>query len=128
MKHQLSKIKVIDTVKALQEAETQIVRPEATGGTVYVQVRPQDIRERLELFQPRRPGWGTRKLETKHVNDLGVRITRKNDMDPVLIVKLGHEWVVVDGHHRIAAYLKLKHPKPIKCEWFAGSVRAAMDE
>ena len=40
----------------------------------------------------------------------------------------GHEWVVVDGHHRIAAYLKCKWPSTIKCEWFAGTVREAADE
>jgi hypothetical protein len=45
----------------------------------------------------------------------------------VLIVKIGNKWIVVDGHHRIAAYLKLKRTEAIKCEWFAGTVREAMD-
>src|SRR6266404_7268148 len=110
MKHQLSKISVRDTAEALQVAEAQLERPEANGGgPVFVQVQPQDIRERLELFQPRRPGYGLRKVDTKHVNKLATRITRKGELDPVLVVKLkspasrrGHEWVVVDGHHRIA--------------------------
>ena len=128
MKHQLGKIRVCDTAEALKIAEIQLERPEATnGGPVFVQVRPQDIRERLELFQPRRPGWGTRDLDTNHVKKLAVRIERK-DMDPVLVVKLGCEWVVVDGHHRLAAYRKLKHAEPIKCEWFVGTVREASDE
>jgi hypothetical protein len=129
MKHQLSKIRVIDTQRALREAEAQLVRPERNEGRpAFVHVPPQDIRERLELFQPRRPGWGTRTLETKHVNELAKRIKLKGDMDPVLIVKIGNQWVVVDGHHRLAAYRKLKHTDPIKCQWFAGSARAAMDE
>jgi hypothetical protein len=129
MKHQLSKISVLDTAKALREAEAQLERPEVTEGrSVYVEVPPQDIRTRLELFQPRRPGYGLRTVDTKHVKKLATRIQRKNDMDPVLLVKLGHEWVVVDGHHRIAAYLKLKRTEPIRCEWFAGTVREATDE
>jgi hypothetical protein len=127
MKHQLSKISVRDTAKALQEAEAQLTRPEASGGPVYVQIQPQYIKERLELFQPRRPAWGTRTLDAKYVNKLVTRIKRKGEIDPVWVVKLGHEWVVIDGHHRIAAYAKVKHPFPIKCEWFAGSVREAMD-
>jgi hypothetical protein len=128
MKHQLSKITVLDTVEALRDAEAQLEKPEVTnGGPVYAQVRPQDIGERLELFQPRRPGYGLRKLDTKHVNKLATRITRKGELDPVLVVRLGHQWVVVDGHHRVAAYLKLKRTEPIKCEWFAGTVREAMD-
>ncbi|MCK1329102.1 ParB-like nuclease domain-containing protein [Bradyrhizobium sp. CW9] len=129
MKHQLSKISALDTIKSLKEAEADLVRPEGNDGKrVYVQVRPQDIIERLELFQPRRPGYGLRKVDTQHVNRLATRITRKGELDPVLVVKLGAKWVVVDGHHRIAAYLKLKYKSPIKCEWFAGTVREAMDE
>jgi hypothetical protein len=136
MKHQLSKLTVADTAKALQDAEARLERPEVNGGgPVYVQVKPKDIGECLELFQPRRPGWGTRTLETSYVNELATRITRKGELDPVLVVKLkngmkrgGYEWIVVDGHHRIAAYLKLKRKEPIKCEWFAGSVREATDE
>lgn len=102
---------------------------------MYVQVKPKDIGQCLELFQPRRPGYGTRTLETKYVNELAVRIGRKGDIDPVTVVKLknglkkgGYEWIVIDGHHRIAAYLKLKRKETIKCEWFAGSVREAADE
>jgi hypothetical protein len=139
MKHQLSKIRVLDTEKALRAAEALLVRPErAKGGPVYVQVPPRDIRTRLELFQPRRPGWGTRTLDTKYVNRLVTRISRKGVIDPVLVVKLehahprtgeidGHEWVVVDGHHRLEAYRKLEREE-IECEWFAGTVREAWDE
>ncbi len=139
MKHQLGKITAHVTAKALREAEALLIRPEVTDGRpVYVEVKPQDIRERLELFQPRRPGWGTRTLDTKHVNNLKTRITRKGELDPVLVVKLatinpytgeidGDEWVVVDGHHRLEAYRKAKHTEPIRCQWFPGSVREAMD-
>jgi hypothetical protein len=56
-------------------------------------------------------------------------------LDPVLVVKLkngmtrsGFEWIVVDGHHRLAAYRKLRRKEPIKCEWFVGSAREATDE
>jgi hypothetical protein len=129
MKHQLGKISPRDTAQALKIAEAQLERPEVSnGGPVFVQVRPQDIKERLELFQPRRPGWGTRTLDAKHVNSLATRITRKGELDPVVVVKLSSDWVVVDGHHRIAAYLKLKWKDTIKCEWFAGTVRDATDE
>jgi hypothetical protein len=78
------------------------------------------------------------------VNRLKTRIERKGELDPVLVLRLGTffeetqhyiiehhdsaEWLVVDGHHRIAAYLKAKYTAPIKCEWFAGSVSEAVDE
>ncbi|BBB95385.1 ParB/Srx family N-terminal domain-containing protein [Bradyrhizobium elkanii] len=139
MKHQLSKITPYVTAKALQEAEARLVKPEVIDGRpVYVNLKPQDIKQRLELFQPRRPGYGLRTLDTNHVNTLVTRINRKGELDPPLVVKFettnqytgkvdGHEWVVVDGHHRLAAYQKAKHTGPISCQWFAGPARAAMD-
>jgi hypothetical protein len=140
MKHQLGKIRVQDTEKALREAEARLERPEVTDGKpVFEQLRPQEIRTRLELFQPRRPGYGTKELNTNHVKKLKAKIERKGELNPVLVVKLKGfnpytraadtpEWIVVDGHHRIAAYGKAKHTDPIRCEWFAGTVREAMDE
>jgi hypothetical protein len=139
MKHQLGKITPHVTAKALREAEARLVGPEATERPpVYIDLKPQEIKQRLELFQPRRPGYGLRTLDTKHVNALATRIKRKGEIDPPAVVKLetvnpytgkvnGHEWVVVDGHHRLAAYQKAKHTAPIRCEWFGGSVRAAID-
>jgi hypothetical protein len=129
MKHQLNKkITPYATAKALREAERQLVKPEGNGGgPVYVEVHPQDIKERLELFQPRRPGWGTRTLDAQHVKRLTKRIRQKGEIEPLLVVKLGGEWIVVDGHHRTAAYRKLIWDEPIKCQWFAGGVREAMD-
>jgi hypothetical protein len=115
------------------------VKPEDNQGQpVYVDLKPQNVKQRLELFQPRRPGWGLRTLDTNHVNALVTRIKRKGEIDPPLVVKFktinpytgkvdGDEWVVVDGHHRLAAYQKAKHTGTIRCQWFGASVRAAMD-
>jgi hypothetical protein len=128
-KHQLGKITPQVTGKALREAERQLVRPPAENGRepLYVDVRPQDIVERLELFQPRRPGWGLRTVDAQHVKRLATRIKKKGELDPVLVVKLGGEWVVVEGHHRIRAYQKLNWDATIRCQWFAGGAREAMD-
>lgn len=139
MKHQLSKITPQVTAKALREAEARLVKPEdKEGRPVYVDLKPEEIKQRLELFQPRRPGYGLRTLDTKHVNALVTRIKRKGEIDPPLVVKFktinpytekidGEEWVVVDGHHRLAAYQKARHTGTIQCQWFGASVRAAMD-
>jgi hypothetical protein len=139
MKHQLGKITPQVTAEALLEAEARLVKPESTDGRpVDVHLQPQQIKQRLELFQPRRPGYGLHTLDTNHVNALVTRIKRKGELDPPLVVKFGtvnpdtekvdgHEWVVVDGHHRLAAYQKAEHTAPIRCQWFPGGVRAAMD-
>jgi hypothetical protein len=130
MKHYLSKITANDAAQALRNAEGQLERPPESpdGRPAVIEAPAQSIKTRLELFQPKRPGWGIRDVDPDHVDRLMRRIELKGELDPVLIVKLGSEWVLVDGHHRVAAYVKLKHPSPIKCEWFAGTVREATDE
>jgi len=127
-----SQINARVVAQALAEAEQRLVRPPgAHKGTVIVSVPPKEIIVQPELFQPRRFSAGLREVDPKHVKDLETRITRKGELDPVLVVKfkapLGDRWVCVDGHHRLAAYQKLKRKEPIRCEWFAGSVREAAD-
>jgi hypothetical protein len=92
----------------LAAAERELKRPPG-GKRQTVGILPKQIKTRPELFQPR--GFYTR--------------------DPPLVVKLGGDWVCVDGHHRVAAYLK--QPKggwraTIACQWFAGTAREAVDE
>jgi Recombinase len=61
---------------------------------------------------------------TPHARRIGI----DGELDPVLVIRLGKEWVCVDGHHRIAAYPLRKHKKPIRCEWFTGTPTEAVDE
>src|SRR5262249_27684732 len=95
-----------------------------------VQIRPSLIVTLPELFQPR--GFASRNaLDAGHVKKLVRRIATKGELKPPLVVQLGTEWVCVDGHHRIAAYLE-HHGKQwsgtIRCQWFAGTIREAVDE
>jgi hypothetical protein len=113
--------------RALKEAEETLVRPAAADGPTYVQLKPQEVHTRHELFQPREFLFAKSGLDTRHVTKLKRVIEIKGEIEPILVVKLGAQWVCVDGHHRVAAYQKLKC-KEIKGEWFAGSLREAVDE
>jgi hypothetical protein len=128
MKKRASQINAQVVAAALSEAERELEQPSSAERPLYVNVKPANIATRLELFQPRRFSAGLREADPKHVKDLATRITRKGDLDPILIIKLAGSWVVVDGHHRLAAYLSLKRKSDIKCEWFTGTVREAADE
>jgi hypothetical protein len=66
-------------------------------------------------------------VDTGHVKKLRKKIGYKGELDPILVIKLGEQWVCVDGHHRLAAYEQEGRDKPIKCEWFKGTVREAYD-
>jgi hypothetical protein len=139
-----SQINAATAAKALAQAEKELVKPPSategpqwiggahtthTDGRVYVDINTQHIATRLELFQPRRFSAGLRAVDPRHVKQLKTRIDRKGELDPVLVVRLGDEWVCVDGHHRIAAYGQEKaYGTVIKCEWFRGSAREAANE
>lgn len=113
--------------EALLVAEGTLVRP-ADGKTQIVKLKPKQIIIRAELFQPREFSFGGRDTDKRHVERLTRRIKNVGELDPIIVIKLGRQWVCVDGHHRATAYKKSQRTEEIKCEWFAGSVREAMDE
>ncbi|HML07367.1 MAG TPA: ParB N-terminal domain-containing protein [Xanthobacteraceae bacterium] len=118
-----------DIAEALRQAERQLKQP-LDGKRQVVQIRPSLIATRPELFQPR--GFATRNaLDAEHVKKLVRRIATKGELKPPLVIQLGTEWVCVDGHHRIAAYLQ-HHGKQwrgtVRCQWFSGTIRGAVDE
>jgi hypothetical protein len=115
--------------KALAEAEKEFARSDKTRGKQkYVNLRTDQIKERPELFQPREFSYGARSVDPDRVKELAGRISIHGELEPVLVIRIGKEWVCVSGHHRIAPYRYRNHKKPIKCEWFAGTPTEAVDE
>jgi hypothetical protein len=112
--------------EAMGRAESALERPKCASQTVNV--KPRKVTSWLELFQPRRFSEGLREVDAKHVKDLSIRIGKKGELDPIIVIKIGGQWVCVDGHHRVAAYIASKWKETIKCQWFAGSIAEAMDE
>jgi len=112
--------------QAMADAERALERPKGASRTVNI--KPAEVRTRVELFQPRKFSEGFHEVDAKHVKDLKIRIGKKGELDPIIVVKIGGQWVCVDGHHRLAAYSSLKWKETIRCQWFAGSVAEAMDE
>ena len=45
-----------------------------------------------------------RELEEKHLGDLARVIRQVGRFDPLLLIRVGNEAVLIDGHHRIEAY------------------------
>lgn len=126
-----SQINATVVAEALAMAEKELERPPSTEKVpVYVELNAATIKTRPELFQPRRFSEGLRDVDPRHVKNLRTRIDRKGELDPPLVVKIGKQWVCVDGHHRVAAYVRGEKPNGtiIRCEWFSGTVREAADE
>jgi ParB-like nuclease domain len=111
----------------LADVEWRLVREGHTG---TVQLYPKQIKTMPELFQPRMFSYDGRATDEKHVKTLVDAIETDGKIDPPpLVIKLKHKgFVIVDGHHTLAAYKKVKEHEQIECEWFAGTVREAWDE
>jgi hypothetical protein len=94
----------------------------------YVDLRPDQVEMRPELFQPREFAFGAKDTDKQYVKKLAGEIETAGELDPILVIRLGEAWVCVDGHHRVRAYQRAEWEGTIKCEWFGGSVREAVDE
>jgi ParB-like nuclease domain len=94
------------------------VRPEGVhnGGSFVL----KDIETLKDLFQPREEFEG-------HTKDLMDALKRNGALDPILVGWTGKRAVLIEGHHRHAAYERSGYkPKPVAVEWFVGSVNEAV--
>jgi hypothetical protein len=137
-----------DRMKALPLAEKNLVRPR-DDQPKEVELRASEITTMPVIFQPREADLGLSETDKAYVGKLQRRIDTVGELDPLLVIKVKHKeeelenpysddgethtterlvWVCIEGHHRLQAYHKNKYKEPIKCEWFDGTVREAMDE
>ena len=133
---------------ALAAAERRLIRP-GQEDVIELELRVQDIQTWPTLFQPRIFWGGARETDTQFADKLKRRKSIVEELDPVVVLKLGADtehvtwmdieagkvtedtpaagWVIVDGHHRLEAYRREDKQQSIKCSWFGGSIREAMD-
>jgi hypothetical protein len=93
-----------------------------------INIEPHRIETRPEMFQIREFTYGHKLIDIDHVKKLERTIGLLGELDPPVVIKIDGMWICVDGHHRIAAYDRARWRDPIKCFWFAGTVREAVDE
>lgn len=117
------------TMEQLIDAAEQdrTVKGRDKSGLVFI--RPASIKMVPALFQVREFAYGLRDTDPKHVKALKRVIENtKKELDPPVVIKIGRQWVCVDGHHRVKAYNNAVWTRPIKCHWFGGTVQEAVDE
>jgi hypothetical protein len=68
-------------------------------------------------------------LDPSHLNEL-VRVLQDTGtaLDPLLVSAIGQRFFVIDGHHRLAAYLTAEWAKEVPVEYFEGALEEARDE
>lgn len=78
-----------------------------------------------DVFQPRFVGDDPEGVQSKdHVFALTKRLQREGSLDPLLVLPVGDRAIVIDGHHRLEAYKKVKLGK-VKAHIFDGNAHAA---
>ncbi len=89
--------------------------------------QPRKIEEE-DAKQPSRRARASGVVFAEHVAKLAAHLSNPGkELDPILVLRVGDRNIVVDGHHRTAAYT-LKGRQGIPVRWFHGSPRAAFIE
>ncbi len=80
-----------------------------------------EIHEHTELFQPR-------ELDERHIQELRRAVKAQGTLDPVTVIQVGNKTILIDGHHRCAAYKLERVTKPVPVQYFQGSLEDAVLE
>jgi hypothetical protein len=98
------------------------VLPKTPGATV--QIRRNHIKVAEKVFQWRIPK-RNRIASDDHILNLARAIQQGNDMPPILVFPVGTDYYVMDGHHRLAAYITARWSKAIPAKVFTRSLKEA---
>lgn len=91
---------------------------------------PRDIRRFVAVFQPRSLS-GRLIIDDAHIAvlmDVIGNPERPQFLDPLLVWWSGVHWYVIDGFHRLQAYLKVGVKQYVPVKAFAGTLEQAMAE
>lgn len=106
---------VLAQLKAKAAAGSPAARPS--------QMALADIYEYPDVFQPR-----GRDVVEYHVETLVRVIRAQGTLEPIKVVQIGDEVVVIDGHHRLAAYSRAGVTSNIPVAFFEGTLEEAVLE
>lgn len=115
-------------VAAVQSLQSQW-KPEEIPQTV-VRVPLKSLELLPAVYQARIEGRLARGgiVDKNHVARLAALLKDEGkDLDPIKVLRVGRRNIVIDGHHRVAAYRRQKR-RDIPVSWFAGSPRDALIE
>lgn len=111
------------TLEAKRALEQSIATGNAAPLELPKKLHLELIREIPEVFQPRGP---TGPASKAHVRELARTPKSGHPLDPVIVLWAGNGFVLIDGHHRLAAYRFAKWREPIPVSVYPGSLEEAM--
>lgn len=115
----------MDMLEARRELEESISKgkPAPSSEGLPKALHLQHIREKRALFQHRTP---QAFASEAHVKELSKAPLAGNTLDALTVFWDGSGWVLIDGHHRLAAYRKAGWSKEIPVRCFPGTLDQAI--
>jgi ParB-like chromosome segregation protein Spo0J len=110
-----------EPMELLTKLEAQAQQP--SPATLPDTLAWKDIRQEPVLFQARGGAF-----YEPHLGDLISAIGREGRLDPVVVVQLGPQAVLIEGHHRMEAYRRAGIIEGIPVVYFTGTVEEAVAE
>jgi ParB-like chromosome segregation protein Spo0J len=98
-------------------AKLALPRPETLPDRLPVSA----IKQMAALFQPRQ-------MDERHIQELKRAIAAHGELDALLVFQVGPDAVLIDGHHRVAAYELAKALEAVPVRYFAGTLEEAILE
>ena len=114
----------VEGIAAKLAASAGAVRKQAAAGAV-VKLKRKDIRVAAQVFQWRNPGVVP---SDDHIFDMAKSTQNTGALDPILVFPVADRYYVMDGHHRLAAYITAGWKGDIPAIVFQGSLDAAIRE
>jgi hypothetical protein len=111
-------------IAAKLAANAGVVRKHAKAGTV-VKLKLRDIRVAEKVFQWKNPGLVP---SDDLIFDLAKTTKNTGALDPILVLPVADKFYVIDGHHRLAAYITAEWTGDVPAEVFNGSLDEAVRE
>lgn len=108
-----------EILTALKEIEATETKPDHLPDKLPI----TGIRRLPNLFQPR----GLEEDE-RHISELVRALTGREALDPVLLIQVGADAYLMDGHHRCAAYEQAGVVVAVPVQYFNGSLEEAVLE
>jgi hypothetical protein len=116
----------VDDIAAKLAANAGVVRKHAKAGAV-VKLERQDICVAEKVFQWRTPQYNMIPSDD-HIFELAKATQNTGALEPILVLPVADKYYVMDGHHRLAAYLTAGWKGDIPAIVFYGSLDEAVRE
>ena len=117
----------VDAIAAKLAANAGVVRKHAAAAGTIVKLKRKDICVAEQVFQWRTPQYNMLP-SNDHIFEMAKATRNTGALEPILVYPVEGRYYVMDGHHRLAAYITAEWEGDILAMVFDGSLDEAVRE